>query len=129
MRRKNPVRTFTDVEAAWLAGVIDGEGSIGLYHFKGDGRRVVIQMGNTNERFVREMRRIIGAGSRIRRYKFHSSHKGRKPMFCYCLKGSLRCYRVLRQIEPFLIIKKKKASQIMREVEKIPFGRWGQHAL
>lgn len=128
---KRPVRKLALTEAAWLAGVIDGEGSIsiGLYNYKREGRRVLIQMGNTNERFVRKVRSIIGCGSRVRRHKFAPSHKGRKLMYCYSLKGSIRCYFVLKQVLPYLIIKKQLAKKILKEIKDLPFGRWGQYGL
>jgi hypothetical protein len=123
------IRQFTVAEAAWLAGVVDGEGSIGLYDYGREGRRVQIQMGNTNKPFVEEMKRIIGGvGSSVCRTTFSTKgrqpHKGRKPMFHYTLKGSLRCYFVLKQIVPYLIIKKEKALSIIRKLESEPFGRW-----
>jgi hypothetical protein len=40
------------------------------------------------------------------------------------LKGSNRCYWVLKQIIPYLIIKKSKALSIIKELENKPFGRW-----
>jgi hypothetical protein len=124
------VRTFTDVEAAWLAAVIDGEGSIGLYNFGKEGRRVQIQMGNTSEPFVARFREIIGCGSTVYRTNQHLSenrmtgHRGSKPMYQYSLKGSLRCHKVLKQIEPFLIVKRELALRIIEELEAKPFGRW-----
>lgn len=45
-------------------------------------------------------------------------------MYQYALKGSNRCYWVLRQVIPFLIAKKDKASVIIKELEEKPFGRW-----
>lgn len=126
---KRPVRKFTPVEASWLAGVIDGEGSIGLYDYGREGRRVLVQMGNTNRRFVLRVKQIIGCGSNVRRHKFDSSHKGRKPMHYYVLKGSIRCYFVLKQILPYLIIKKRRAEKILKEIKNLPFGRWGQYGL
>lgn len=116
--------TVSAIEAAWLAGVIDGEGSIGLYNYGREGRRVIIQIGNTNEAFVAEVKRIIGCGSSIIRHEFHGSHMGRKPIYHYALKGSARCYVVLKQIAPFLIIKKNLAEKIIKEIEETPFGRW-----
>jgi len=126
------VRTFSVAEAAWLAGVIDGEGTIGLYqktrrdnnHSVRLGRTVVVQMSNTHRGFVERMRDIIGCGGTIRRRLFHTSHKGRKPMFKYSLEGSARCAEVLRQIEPYLIIKRERAQAILREIAVRPFGRW-----
>ena len=117
------VRVFSKVEAAWLAGVIDGEGSIGLYDGR-EGRRVQIQLGNTSEAFVQRFRELIGCGSTVFRRTFAESHHGREPMFHYALKGSARCYKVLKQVLPFLIIKRAKATEILHELESKPFGRW-----
>lgn len=125
LEKRPEIRKFTVAEAAWLAGVIDGEGSVGLYDYGREGRRVQIQMGNTNENFVKEMKRIIGnIGSTVYRTIFEKSHKGRKPMYHYTLKGSLRCYFVLKQVIPYLIIKKEKAESIIRKLESEPFGKW-----
>lgn len=126
---KRPIRKFRATEASWLAGVIDGEGSIGLYNYGREGRRVLVQIGNTNEKFVKKVRAVIGCGSSVRRHKFASSHKGRKPMYHYCLKGSIRCYFVLKQVLPYLIIKKQLAKKILKEIKDLPFGRWGQYGL
>lgn len=124
IEEKEEIRKLKKWEAAWLAGVIDGEGSIGLYNYGKEGRRVLIQMSNTSEDFVKRMREIIGAGSSVRRYKWHKTHKGRKVIYYYSLKGSNRCYKILKQIIPFLVIKKQKALDIIRELEEKPFGRW-----
>jgi len=121
---KPEVRKVSKVEASWLAATIDGEGSIGLYDYGKEGRRVSITMCNTNEKFVAYMKEIIGCGSSVMRTNWHKTHKGRKPMYLYCLKGSNRCYKLLKQIIPFLIIKKQKALDIINELESKPFGRW-----
>lgn len=117
-------RKLSIAEAAWLAGVIDGEGSIGLYNYGKEGRRVLIQMSNTNKAFVEKVRHVIGCGSNVVRHKFSGAHKGRKPIYHYTLKGSARCYIILKQILPFLIIKKEVAKKIIKEIEEKPFGRW-----
>lgn len=120
---KKPVRKFTAIEASWLAGVIDGEGSIGLYHGK-EGRIAIVQMGNTCGPFVEEVKRIIGCGSAVWRTTFTGEHKGRKPIYHFTLKGSKRCLSVLKQIQKFLIVKKRKAIKIINEIESKPFGYW-----
>lgn len=122
--KKLEIRRLRKWEAAWLAGVIDGEGSIGLYDYGREGRRVMLQLSNTNKDFVERTREIIGCGSKANRSKWHKSHKGRKTMFMYSLKGSNRCYHLIKQLIPFLIIKKQKAINIISELEDRPFGRW-----
>ncbi len=122
--KKSEIKKLKKTEATWLAAVIDGGGSIGIYNYGREGRRVCIQMSNTNKEFVEKMREIIGCGSQVIRTNIHKTHKGKKPMYQYVLKGSNRCYRVLRQIIPYLIIKKEKAREIVKELEEKPFGRW-----
>ena len=107
-----------------MAAIIDGEGSIGIYDFGKEGRRIQIQMGNTDPKLISRLREIIGCGSTVFRTNIHVSHKGRKPMYQYSLKGSTRCYWVLKQISPFMITKKDKAYSIIKEIEEKPFGRW-----
>lgn len=122
--RHPEIRRLKKWEAAWLAGVIDGEGSIGLYDFGKEGRRVQIQMANSDPKFVALMRKMIGCGSSVMRTNTHLTHKGKKPIYQYSLKGSQRCYWVLKQIIPFLVIKRGKALAIIKELEEKPFGRW-----
>lgn len=124
IEKKPEVRKFKKWEASWLAGIIDGEGSVGLYNYGKEGRRVLIQMGNTDEKLILRFREIIGCGSTIFRTRIHMTHKGRKPMYQYSLKGSNRCYWVLKQVLPFLITKKDKVFDIINEIEDKPFGRW-----
>ena len=118
------VRTLSRVEAAWMAAVIDGEGSIGIYDYGREGRRIQVQLGNTSEAFVARFRELIGCGSTVFRVAFSKSHKGRQPMYHFTLKGSARCYKLRTQVEPFLIIKRELAQKILRECEQKPFGRW-----
>ena len=121
---KNIVRLFSEVEKSWLACALDGEGCLGQYEYN-EGRRISIQIGNTNRDFVEEFKRIIGCGSSVMCYKrpfTNPSHYGKKPMYYYQLNGSKRCAEVLIQILPYLIIKKEKANNILLEMELRPFG-------
>ena len=124
IERRPEVRKFKKWESSWLAGIIDGEGSVGIYDYGREGRRILIQMGNTDQKLVARLREIIGCGSTVYRTNIHVSHKGRKPIYQYCLKGSNRCYWVLKQVFPFLITKKDKVFNIIKEIEEKPFGRW-----
>lgn len=124
IEKRAEIRKFKKWEAAWVAAIIDGEGSVGIYNYGREGRRVQIQMGNTDSNLVSRLREIIGCGSTVFRTRIHLSHKGRKSMYQYSLKGSNRCYWVLKQICPYLITKKEKVSGIIKELEEKPFGRW-----
>jgi len=121
--KKSEIRKLKKWESAWLAGVIDSDGSIGLYDYGREGRRVQVQVGNVCKEFLERVREVIGCGSSAFHAR-HPSHLGHKPMFNFSLKGSNRCYWLLRQILPFLIVKKDKAQSILAEIEAKPFGRW-----
>ena len=121
------IRVMSLEECAWLAGVIDGEGSIGLYNYGREGRRVQILVMNTNEAFVAHVRTIVGVGSSVMRCYYTSKLAKvprKKVIYQWGLKGSIRCVEVLKQIVPYLIIKKVLALSIIKEVERNPFGRW-----
>ncbi|MFY9484453.1 MAG: hypothetical protein WAP74_02420 [Patescibacteria group bacterium] len=76
--KKPEVRRLKKWEAAWLAGVIDGEGSIGLYDYGRQGRRVMIQIANTNLEFLQFAHEIIGCGSLNERKKILLHIKAKK---------------------------------------------------
>ena len=125
-----PIRTMSEIERAWLAAVIDGEGSIGIYlSSKKDpsqGRAIFIQAANTFRPFVDRIHEVVGAGSitaREYRSKLGNEHR-EKTIFQFGLKGSRRGMEVLEQILPYLIVKKEKAEAILKELREKPFGRW-----
>lgn len=121
---KPAVRVMSREEAAWLAGVVDSDGSFGLYTDKKGAKLAIVQVANVCPEFLDHVRKLIGAGSRVNHIP-SLSHKGRKPMFNFVLKGCSRCYWVLKQICPFLIIKREKAETILMGLESTPFGaRW-----
>ncbi len=120
---KPEIRTLKKWEAAWLAGVIDSDGSIGYYNYGREGCRTQVQVSNVCYSFLEKIKETIGCGSNVNHIP-SVSHKGRQAMFLYCLKGSARCYWLLRQIIPFLIVKRRKAQDIIMMLESKPFGRW-----
>lgn len=129
IEKRPEIRKFKKWESSWLAGMIDGEGSVGIYNYGKEGRRIQIQIGNTDSKLIDRFREIIGCGSTVFRTNIHISHKGRKPMYQYNLKGSNRCYWVLKQVLPYLITKKDKVFGIIKEIEERPFGRWANATL
>lgn len=120
------VRNLSETEKAWLAGVIDGEGSIGIYRSV-DGRRVQIQVANTHRGFIDRVRAVVGCGSICPREP-RGLHKGRKTVYHYTCKGSERGLKILAQVLPYLIVKREKAEAIIQELRTHPFGRWAAAA-
>jgi len=117
------VSNLTETEKAWLAGVIDGEGSVGIYR-SADGRRIEVQVCNTHFGFITKIRDVVGCGSICTRHFHGSLHKGRKPLDQYTMKGSERGLKLLEQVLPYLIVRREKAEAILNELRTHPFGRW-----
>lgn len=124
--KKPEVRTLKKWEAAWLAGIIDSDGSIGLYNYGREGRRVQVQIANVHFGFLEKIRETIGCGSNVNHVP-SASHKGHQRLYNYSVKGSCRCFWILRQISPFLVIKRDKAEAIIGELCRKPFGRWASN--
>ena len=109
---------FSDREVGWLAGVVDGEGSISFHANKYGPGRFTVDIYNTNLKFLREFKRIVGHKGDIyapRRKK--TTGWGRQVVFELCLTHSAEIVFLLSQIQDSLIIKKelaKKAIALMK---------------
>ena len=107
---------LTDVEAAWLAAAIDGEGYISFFlkddhhshRHPSEWPKIVptIEIANNSKPFLEYAKKIIGAGGVY--------SQGSKNCFNYRLFTKSLCSQVLKQIFPFLIIKKYQARKVMQ---------------
>lgn len=124
------------IKLAWLAGIIDGEGSISMHHRKKSrksggkgyysGIDIQVAIANTNLPLMREVAdictEIIGAEIKV-------NELGRKTvnnLTAYKLSFSsrTRAYPVLKMLLPFLIAKKEQAEIIIGYFEgRKPFAR------
>lgn len=126
---------LTPAEWAWLAGLIDGEGFVGLYirtkkHKKWEGIGVDLQVGITNtdmgiiEKFT-DLLNIIGItphtslvspeGRQIHESKYFTSC----DCFSVRVNGMLRCYRFLLGIKDYLAGNKKhKTNLVLKFIER-----------
>ena len=84
----------SDIELGWLAGTLDGEGSIGIArrHTKGAGRlQAAVQMSTTCETTIERVTDIMGRlGSRSRTYGYQEKRPERHRN-CW----NLRCTRIV----------------------------------
>ncbi|KKN79325.1 hypothetical protein LCGC14_0341070 [marine sediment metagenome] len=104
-------------EATWLACAVDGEGWLGLYT-KYKWPVVEIGITNTSVAFLQYAVKI--AGGKVRNGR--KGGDGKKAMFRMSIKGHKHVLIVLKDIFPYLIIKKGKALEMMQFIE----GRiWG----
>ena len=77
------IRKLSVTERAYVAGIIDGEGSITLtVKQKGGTRHVTISISNTEIALLRYLGKIIGAGKLVHKRSYKPHHR---PAYAYSL--------------------------------------------
>lgn len=96
---------MTDIELGWTAGIIDGEGCIGIYNYGHTQDALTIQVGTTSRATAEKLLSLWGGS--IARPKVKT--KGGRTKYNWCV----RCRKaadVLEQVEKHLIEKWEQAS-------------------
>jgi hypothetical protein len=126
--RARTCRQMADSERAWLAGVIDGEGSVFLSkvfdraYRRGFFYRPQLMVSNSNRLFLIRIAEIVGEGTVHRQKK---GKDGTKTRWAYIASaGVLRA--VLPQILPYLIVKRGQGKKLLEYFEFIDHNPiWG----
>jgi hypothetical protein len=93
------LRKLTVSEAAYLAGIIDGEGTITLTRtHRGENRRPVVSISNTELPLLVYVRSVVGAGRITTKARTRTHHS---PGFAYSLR-SRQALELLEQVSPYL---------------------------
>ncbi len=98
-----------DTEIAYLAGLIDGDGTISIHLDRG-GHKPVVSISNTNREVLEWCKNLVGKGSISNKKRYKENHT---PSFNLvwvydtALDIAKKCY-------PYLIIKKERAECILR---------------
>lgn len=110
---------MSEVEAAWLAGVFDGEGCICWANRKFPKPTLVLQIGNTCRPLLERVQQVTGSGGITIGQRFKDK---RREYFKWQISSS-KAKSVLQQIERFLVVKRQRADLALRdEVWPIGFG-------
>lgn len=104
----------SDPELAWAAGFIDGEGSLGVYHYSG-GRRAAravrhaprITATNTVEIPIRRLRSWFGG-----KVSYSQRSEAWRGVFVWDVT-SMRAVEVARLLLPYLCVKQAQASLLI----------------
>ena len=131
------MRTMTPTESAYVGGIIDGEGCI---EFKWTGRIrrdrkgvptyntliVRMEVPQVDGRLIDYLMETTKEGSRdMKHYPNSPTHQDQHRWRC----GYHGVYRVLKQIYPYLIVKKEKAKLVIdhydKKFNKKTFGKGG----
>jgi len=114
----NPSQALVN-KLSYLAGIIDGEGTIGIYHNRKSGEyQARFYIVNTDKRLIDWIVENFGGSvySRI-----NPKHKNWKRKYEWCLTGK-RIDKIIEGLIPFLLIKKDKAKivlQLRKSITKI----------
>ena len=106
------VKTLTAVDAAYLAGLIDGEGTVTLSrrHLK-DQRQLVVSIANTERQILEWTLDTVGAGKITGKRIVSALHS---PSFT-CSTSNRQALQLLEQIAPYLRSYKATRAKVIIE--------------
>lgn len=104
------VRALTTAECAYLAGLIDGEGTITLARkYKGAHRHLLVSISNTERSVLEWVHRVIGAG-RITTKRIYKP--GHTPSYTYAI-SNIQALALLEQLAPYLQSYKRRRAELV----------------
>jgi hypothetical protein len=103
------VNELSPVSAAYIAGIIDGEGTVTLSRLHAnENRRLVVSIANTEIELLRFVHEEVGAGKVTRKRTTSVRHT---PSFCYAVT-SRQALELLRQVAPYLRSYKRQRAEL-----------------
>lgn len=117
---------FEIADLAWLAGIIDGEGSIGITRgapYRGSERyRLHIAVTNSSLTLIKRCQDIAGCGV----VNTRSPGKGQKKMISRWTAGGTQAQDVIHRVLPFLVEpeKRRRAELALRYPTSYPEGKY-----
>jgi hypothetical protein len=114
--REHHVKEMSIAQAAYLAGLVDGEGSIIATQRNSKGRHTWrLQVANTQMVLLDWCIEATGVGTIVTTKRKSEKHQDGHWWQCY----SWNAYDVLRQIAPYMTIKKDLALRMMAELDEV----------
>src|SRR5439155_25523680 len=114
-----------EVELAWLAGFIDGEGTIYVVHERRSANRIVLKarmsIDNTDKRNIMRVLRLV---SRITGYRpptqEGNSKRGYRPCTSVRINRAVDVASILEAVLPWLVGKRQRARLMIRFIKIAP---------
>jgi hypothetical protein len=104
------VAALTAVDAAYLAGLVDGEGTVSLTRrHRGDERQLVVSISSTERELLEYVLRIVGAG-RITSKRTYRAQHALSFTFSICNRQALD---LLARIAPYMRGYKRERAQLV----------------
>lgn len=110
---------LTETDKAYLAGLFDGEGTLGYYHYRGNRHEVMVAITNTDMRVHTWLLDKVGCGT-IRPV---SQCRNKHIAFHWRISNRSRVQALLEAILPYLIIKKEQVSCLLDLWQTEPAAR------
>lgn len=102
--------TLSPTDAAYIAGIIDGEGTISLSRrHKNENRQLEISVSNTETDLLNYLLKTIGTGRIAKKRTYSDKHT---PSATYMVSNRQALY-LLEQITPFLLTYKKRRAELV----------------
>lgn len=99
-------------DAAYVAGLVDGEGSVMLSRrHLGDERQLVVSISNTEAALLEYVLAVVGAGKITRKRTYSERHA---PGLTYAI-GNRQALALLAQLEPYLRSYKAQRTRLVLE--------------
>jgi hypothetical protein len=111
------MNVLSEVEAAYVAGISDGEGTITLTRMhRGEHRRPVVSISSTELSLLTYVQSVIGAGRITGKMRTREHHS---PSFAYSIT-SRQALTLLTQVYPFLRpYKSQRALLLLEEYRRV----------
>ena len=104
------VNELSQVDAAYIAGIIDGEGTISLTRrHRNENRQLEISVSNTDLSLLLFLKRCVGAGRIANKRTYGSNHT---PSAAYIVSNR-QALRLLEQVCPYLRTYKAKRARLV----------------
>jgi len=110
------VNDLSKEEATYLAGLIDADGNIGFYEQE-YGYMQVISIKSTSEKLIKWLKKTVGDMSVAKvekNYGYLKNCDGVKVIFAFRIYAKIDVKKLLSQIQPYLVIKKKEAEIVLK---------------
>jgi LAGLIDADG-like domain len=106
-------RKISREEGAYIAGLIDGEGTIALTRrHRAGNRQLVVSISNTELKLLRYVQKVIGAGRITSKRTYRAHHT---PSHAFAIENR-QALALLEKIAPYLkTYKAKRAGLVLRD--------------
>ena len=100
-----------ETDLAWAAGIVDGEGCIGLHRGEHSKTRVRLSVVNTDPRMLLRMHDMFGGS--VRPLTLYKNKLARKPQWIWVLHGGPAVGKTLMLILPYMVCKSAQAEIVI----------------